>query len=177
MDYLIINKDLSFEERLNTIHYISEIRATYIEYFARCNIKEFDENILLPSNTTIFSSIKFKPISLDDEVICYQDELAKYIQKPTIRNAKDCSDMLVKFSYYMGFVLFIQKHTQIQIDSSNIIQLLSDRFGESIKLFFNLKDIIPLNFVPIDIKILHLAKDIKKSLINNYIDKFIKPHR
>ncbi len=177
MDYLIINKDLPFDEKLSTIRYISEIRATYIEYFARCNINQYDNSILLPSNTILFSGAKFKQITLDEEVICYQDKIIKCIQQSDKRNAKDSSDILVKLAYYMGFVLFIQKHTHIQIDSSNIIQLLSDRFGESVELFFNSKDIIPLNFSPIDIKILHLIKDIENLMINYYIEKFIRPHR
>jgi len=172
-DYLIVNKNIPFDKRVSTLHYISEIRATYIEYCVRCNIKKLDNDILLPSTTTVFSSIKFKQIQICDEVIYYQDALIERIKKPNVRDATDYNDMLVKLAYYMGFSLFIQKHTHIKINSDDIIRLLSVRLGDSVERYFALKDLIPLDFLPISEDILHLAKDTETVMKNHYIDKFI----
>lgn len=177
MDYMIVNKNIPFKDRLSSLHYVSEIRATYFEYLTRCGIAQISENINLSPSTKVISSIKFgKTVKLDEEIYLYQEQLIANIKK-RYKNKKDFNTFFksyIEYSYYLGLILMIKKHSHITIDQDCISNLLTEFMGESIKLYSNILDIISVDFSPIKQSVLDFSRTINDVSNNFYKNNFLK---
>lgn len=170
MDYVIINNHVSFDDRLNNFSFIGEVRAKYVEYLYRAGFKNITDNKLLNGASIILSDFTYKPDTLSLEIEKYNNKIINDIDSLHT----DFFNIIRQISYYIGFVIFVEKHSDVIIDISPIIEKLSCALGKDIKTLIEYCKTIPLDFNPINKAILITAGDIERSMYQYYIDNHLK---
>lgn len=165
MDYVVNNKHIAFKDRLHNLHFLSEVRATYIEYLIRSNFKSTKDNKTLNNNSIVLSSRVFTSILLADEIKKYNDQIIKDINNISYDNFLSVINQIY---YYIGFIVFVEKHSDTVIDYTPVIQKLSPLLGDTIQNLFEIRNTIPLNFEPIEQELFYNIGNIENSIYQYY---------
>lgn len=170
MDYVIINNHISFDNKLNNFSFPSEVRAKYIELAYRANFQNVKDNKRLTENSLLSDYIN-KPITLKCEIekqnVKILNEINDYIEN-------DFFGVMNQLYYYIGFVNFVEKHSDIIIDTAPVINALSLKLGNTIQQLFDLRKTIPLDFKPIELSTLTHIGDTIHSMYQYYIDNHLR---
>lgn len=175
MDYLILNNHLSFEDKLEYLNEFSEIRATYYEYLIRANISTNNTHIKLNENSDVFSGFKYKSLKLSDEIFLYQSNISNLIKNFKIHNASCYYNNTKQLCYYIGFILFLEKHSNIIVDTyiSSLTEQIMTIWGTGITALINIRQIVPLDFFSLNIDTLKIIKKSFNLSKDFYIQKYI----
>ena len=167
MDYIVLNSHLSFEE-IKQLKFIAEVRAKYIECCTRMDFINAFENHKITYNSLIKSKFSKKPLSINEELSNYNELLFNKISLfNNVLSSLDYQDLLKFLYYYIGFITFIEKNSETEINTSQITELLKPIMGESVIDFFNIRKNIPLNFSNIDKNLLLETIQIIHNIIPN----------
>ena len=171
MDYVIINNHISFENKLNNFSFPSEVRAKYIELAYRANFQNIKDDKRLTENSLLLSDFTYKPIALKFEIEKLNtkilNEINDYIES-------DFLGVMTQVYYYIGFMNFVEKHSDIIIDTAPVINALSLKLGNTIQQLFDSRKIIPLDFQPIELSILTSIGNTVNSMYQYYINNHLK---
>lgn len=170
MDFVIINNHISFEDKLHNFSFISEVRAKYIEYLYRAGFKNIADNKLLDGTSIILSNFTYKSDTLSFEIKKYYNKIINDINSLY----DDFFDVIKQISYYIGFIVFVEKHSNMLIDITQITEKLSYALGKDIETLIKYCKTIPLDFQPIDRSTLITAGTIERSMHQYYIDNHLK---
>lgn len=171
MDFVVINNHISFDDRLHNFSFPSEVRAKHIEYLYRANFNNIKDNRCLTENSILLSDFTYKPIALKYEIEKHNakilNEINEYIEQKFF-------DVMNQVYYYIGFLNFVEKHSDIIIDTTPVINALSLKFGNTIQQLFDLRKTIPLDFQPIELSTLMSIGNTVQLMYKYYIDNHLK---
>lgn len=170
MDNVIINTHISFENKLHNLHFLSEVRAKYIEYLFRAGFKDVKDNKRLNSKSLVLSDLVFKPISFTSEIERYNNKIINDINSISDKNF---FDVINQIYYYIGFAVFAEKHSDSTIDFTPIIEKLSPMLGDTIQELIESSKMIPLDFNQIEQNVVTTIGNIEKSIYQYYINNHL----
>lgn len=147
MDMIMLHHPGDIKEFDKMYSTITETRSDYISYMYDSGLKSISDKTLISSNSIIQS----KHSSIGDCIQKESEKMTKYLSslepQNICHNKKSLADVIFvqkQLQYYLGFCLFIKKHTNIPINNTILLKATSI-FGDKIYEIFEMCERIPLN--------------------------------
>lgn len=159
----ILNCSFETDDFLNIYSAITENRADYIMYMFKYGLKSISDTTILTNSIinenvdSVQKKLKEQLISINPQNITDEEMKQKLIF------------VLKQIQYYIGFYLFVKKHTNVPINNEDILSQASELFGDNIVKFFQLADKIPLSMKEINEDEIQFAEEYSKIFRRCYI--------